>query len=134
MTRTSICVSCIWYEIKTGATTFRTLPHSNIMTMTITVYEAMSLLLEDVTFVNDTWFFYYLSFFCFPPFKKITGDVLNVRNFHISMKITVFWNVTPCGMVDIYQYSGGTCCLYFHERRVEVADSFETMTNIYQTA
>jgi hypothetical protein len=39
------CVSFTWYEIKLEATTFWSLPHSNIMTMTLTVYDAMSLLL-----------------------------------------------------------------------------------------
>jgi hypothetical protein len=39
--------------------------------------------------------FYHLSFFCL-PLSKITEDILNVRNFHNKMKITVFQDVTPC--------------------------------------
>jgi hypothetical protein len=31
----------------------------------------------------------------------------------MTMKIAVFWDLTPCSLVDIYQYFGGTCCSHF---------------------
>jgi hypothetical protein len=30
------------------------------------------------------------------------------------VKIMVFYDVTPCSLVDRYQYSRGTCCLHHH--------------------
>jgi hypothetical protein len=29
----------------------------------------------------------------------------------VTMKFTDFWDVTPCSLVDNYQYFGGGCCL-----------------------
>jgi hypothetical protein len=34
------------------------------------------------------------------------------------MKITIFWDVTPCSLVDRYQSFGGTCCLSLQENTV----------------
>jgi hypothetical protein len=30
----------------------------------------------------------------------------------VSMKMTVFWDVTPCSLVDVYQHFRGACCLH----------------------
>jgi hypothetical protein len=30
---------------------------------------------------------------------------------HLTVKMTVFWNVTPCGPVEIYESVDETCCL-----------------------
>jgi hypothetical protein len=30
----------------------------------------------------------------------------------MTMKSTVFWNVTPCSLVEVYQRSGGTYCIH----------------------
>jgi hypothetical protein len=35
------------------------------------------------------------------------------------MKILVFWDVTPCNMVDSYQQSTGTCYLYLQGKNSE---------------
>lgn len=32
-------------------------------------------------------------------------------------KVTIFWHVAPCSMVDTYQYYGGTRCLHLQEMR-----------------
>jgi hypothetical protein len=40
----------------------------------------------------------------------------------VNMKITVFWDVIPCRLVNIYKYFGGTCCLHLQERRIRRAD------------
>jgi hypothetical protein len=37
------------------------------------------------------------------------------------MKNTVLWDVTPCSLVNIYRYFGGTICLYLHGIRVNRA-------------
>jgi hypothetical protein len=38
----------------------------------------------------------------------------------VTMKITVFWDVTPCNLVDIYRFRL-TCCLHHQGRRVSLA-------------
>jgi len=32
----------------------------------------------------------------------------------VTIRITVFWVVTPCSVVERYQRFGGTCCIHFH--------------------
>jgi hypothetical protein len=32
------------------------------------------------------------------------------------IRITVFWDVTTCSLLESYQYFGGTCCLFLHGR------------------
>jgi hypothetical protein len=29
-----------------------------------------------------------------------------------SMKMTVFWDVAPCILVEVYRHFGGACCLH----------------------
>lgn len=42
----------------------------------------------------------------------------DVCAFHtITYKITVFYDVTSCSLVDQYSYSGETCCLHLQVRR-----------------
>jgi hypothetical protein len=36
----------------------------------------------------------------------------------VTMKIPIFWDVTPCGLVDIYRWYGAICCLHPQERWV----------------
>jgi hypothetical protein len=54
------------------------------------------------------------------------------------MKTTVFWNMTPCSVRDIYEYScfGGRFCLYLPANyssamKMEAADSSRKLVNIY---
>jgi hypothetical protein len=56
------------------------------------------------------------------------------------IKTTVFWDVTPCSLVD-HQCFGGTACLHLQDARrhssnlkMEIASSSETMITSYQTA
>jgi hypothetical protein len=44
--------------------------------------------------------------------------------------ITVFWHVTPCGLVDRYQRIRGTCSLYFLVMlKIELRGSCETLVS-----
>jgi hypothetical protein len=64
------------------------------------------------------------------PFCVSTwGDICSTRKRHVqgwevltrfasSLKITVFWYVTPFGVVDRYKYFSGTFCLFLQGRRV----------------
>jgi hypothetical protein len=36
----------------------------------------------------------------------------------VNMKITLFWNVIPCSLVERYQCFGRTCCFHLQIRRV----------------
>jgi hypothetical protein len=36
----------------------------------------------------------------------------------VTSKITVFWDLTPCSLVDVYQNFAGTCCNHFQGERV----------------
>jgi hypothetical protein len=48
--------------------------------------------------------------------------------------ITVFWNVTPCGLVDRYQHFRGTDSLYFQGMlKIELRGSCEVLVSIYET-
>jgi hypothetical protein len=38
----------------------------------------------------------------------------------VTVKITVFWVVTLCILVDMYQHFEGNCCLHLHGSRVEL--------------
>jgi hypothetical protein len=46
---------------------------------------------------------------------EIFGDLKMVPT-----KVTVFWDVTPCGLVAKYRCSGGTCCLQLKARKVRL--------------
>jgi hypothetical protein len=34
-------------------------------------------------------------------------------NEYLNIKVGSSWDVTPCGLVDIYQYFGECCCIHF---------------------
>jgi hypothetical protein len=40
----------------------------------------------------------------------------------VTKKITVFWDVMPSSLVDVYQCLGGMCCLHLQGRRVVVTN------------
>jgi hypothetical protein len=43
-------------------------------------------------------------------FHAIRFEVLTV----VSIKSTVFWNVVPCSLVEVYKLIGGTYCVHLH--------------------
>jgi hypothetical protein len=45
------------------------------------------------------------------------------------LKITVFWDVAPCSMVEVYQHFRGASITLI----MEVASTSETSVNFYQT-
>jgi hypothetical protein len=54
-----------------------------------------------------------------------------------SMKMTVFWVVSPCILVEVYQRFRGACCLHYQGIRaialmMEAARTSETSVNFYQ--
>jgi hypothetical protein len=51
-----------------------------------------------------------------------------------SMKMTVFWDVAPCSLVEVYQCFRGACCLTHRGAlTMEAASASETSVNFYQT-
>jgi hypothetical protein len=47
--------------------------------------------------------------------KPLIRIFLEICNFEIygaqdSTKLTIFWNVTPCSLINRNQHLGGTCC------------------------
>ena len=44
----------------------------------------------------------------------------------MAMKLTVFWNLTPCSLVETYQHSAGTCYLHLQCRRPSEAGRWFT--------
>jgi hypothetical protein len=54
--------------------------------------------------------------------------VYEYLRFDIPTTITtaVFWDVTPCSLIEIYRHFKGTCCLYHHSRRVHTEDAGRT--------
>jgi hypothetical protein len=48
-----------------------------------------------------------------------------------SMKITVFWVVALCSLVEIYRHMRGACCLI--GLMMEAAITSKTLINFYQT-
>jgi hypothetical protein len=53
----------------------------------------------------------------------------------VSMKITVFWDVAPCSLVEVYRYFRGACCLHHQGALImEAAIKSEKSVNFYQTA
>jgi hypothetical protein len=45
--------------------------------------------------------------------------------------MTVFWDVAPCSLVDVYQSLRGTC--WWVIALIEAAGTSETLVNFYQT-
>jgi hypothetical protein len=45
------------------------------------------------------------------------------------MKVTVFWVVMPCSVVDKYQHFGGTCYHHSSTLKMEEIDSFKVLVH-----
>jgi hypothetical protein len=55
-----------------------------------------------------------------------------------GMKMTVFWVVVPCSLVEFYQRFRGACCLHHQGNDggallIEAATTSEMLVNLYQT-
>jgi hypothetical protein len=53
----------------------------------------------------------------------------------MSMKVTVFWDVAPCSLVEVYQHFRGACCLHHQDiitLMLEAVTTPETSVNFYQ--
>jgi hypothetical protein len=48
----------------------------------------------------------------------------------VAIKNTVFWNVMPCSLVEVYQLISGTYCLHLQGRRVSHAGNREKMVAV----
>jgi hypothetical protein len=44
--------------------------------------------------------------------------ILNSQFEKLSLKIILFWGMTPCSLVESYQLSGGNCYLLLQGRRL----------------
>jgi hypothetical protein len=59
-----------------------------------------------------------------------TATLLVIVRFQVltaaSMKMTVFWDVAPCSLVEIYRRFRGAYCLYRFVLMMEAASMFET--------
>jgi hypothetical protein len=53
-----------------------------------------------------------------------------------TVKISVFWDVDPCSLIDCDQHFRGTCCLHLEDRssalKMEVAGLFKMLVMIHQ--
>jgi hypothetical protein len=50
------------------------------------------------------------------------------------MKMTVFWDVASCGLVEVYQHFSGACCLHHqgdHDQMMEATSTSEKSVNFY---
>jgi hypothetical protein len=45
----------------------------------------------------------------------------------LTVNITVFWDVIPCGLVDSYKLSGQTCCLQLQGIKQRISTSQNTV-------
>jgi hypothetical protein len=48
-----------------------------------------------------------------------------------SMKMTIFWNIMPCSLIEIYRRFKDACLLI--ALMMEAASTSETLVNFYQT-
>jgi hypothetical protein len=46
------------------------------------------------------------------------------------MKMTIFWDVVPCSLVEVYRHFRGACCLHYQG---DIVSTCETFVNFYQT-
>jgi hypothetical protein len=51
----------------------------------------------------------------------------------LAMKSTIFWDMIPCGLVDIYRSLRGMCCLLLAWHTLQT-QTCKTSPNFYQTA
>jgi hypothetical protein len=80
---------------------------------------------------------------CSVQFKALIIYKINVVRFEVltatSIKKTVFWDVAPCSLVEVYRRCGGACCLQHHAilsptlLMMEVVNTSETSVNLYDT-
>ena len=63
---------------------------------------------------------------------KVSGALVSVID-QLSINVMVFWNVTACSSVDMYQCFGGTCCFCLQGRRetIKAAGFSETLVHFY---
>jgi hypothetical protein len=62
--------------------------------------------------------------------------IKRVSSGEIYLKMTVFWYVVPCSLVEVYQHFRGACCLHNQgdvALMMEAASTPETSVNFYQT-
>jgi hypothetical protein len=63
--------------------------------------------------------FTFVKLFSFPVKKYMRVICSNLRFellMDVSINIIVFWDVTPCSLLDSNLRFRGTCCLHVHER------------------
>jgi hypothetical protein len=51
----------------------------------------------------------------------------------VSIKMTVFWDVAPCSLAEVYQCFRGVCCCAIIALMLEISGTSETSVNFYQT-
>jgi hypothetical protein len=64
---------------------------------------------------------------------KVSGALVSVID-QLSINAMVFWNVTACNLVDMYQCFRGTCCFCLQGRgeKIKAAGCSETLLHFYQ--
>jgi len=64
---------------------------------------------------------------------KVSGALVTVID-QLNVNIMVFWTVTACSLVDIYQCFRGTCCFCLQGRRekIKAAGFSETLVHFCQ--
>jgi hypothetical protein len=58
-------------------------------------------------------------------FEFIGFDILTV----VTLKMVIFWDVTPSSPVEVYRCFGGTYCLCLQDRRISQATSEEEVAS-----
>jgi hypothetical protein len=47
--------------------------------------------------------------------------------------MTVFWDIAPSSLVEVYRYFRGACCLHYQGDMVEAVSTSETSVNFHKT-
>jgi hypothetical protein len=47
------------------------------------------------------------------------------------MKMTVFWDIAQCSLVEVYRHFKGACCLHHQGMIMEAAGTSEMLVNFY---
>jgi hypothetical protein len=58
----------------------------------------------------------------------------NGRRSLYQLKMSVFWVVVPCSVVEVYRHFRGTCCIDQKGNMMVGASTSETLVNLYQAA
>jgi hypothetical protein len=61
---------------------------------------------------------------------RVISDKAFLTNINV-LKMTVFWDVAPCSLVEVYQNFKGACCLIL--LNMEAASTSEVLTNFNHT-